>query len=82
MTRTQVQLTGEQLTALRRLSAVTGKSIAELVRNGIDQYLAAQHLPKPEERIERALRIAGKFASGRQDVGSDHDRYLAEDFHR
>jgi predicted DNA-binding protein len=82
MIRTQVQLTEEQLNALRQISATTGRSTAELIRNGIDQYLAERRVAKAEDRIERAIRVAGKFASGGVGVSADHDRYLAEAFER
>lgn len=82
MIRTQVQLTEDQLQALRRLSAITGKSTAELIRNGVDQYLSRRRPADEEGRIERAIRIAGAFASGATDVSAGHDRYLAEAFKR
>jgi hypothetical protein len=82
MTRTQIQLTEEESKALRQLSAATGKSIAELIRNGIDQYLAGKGVADPEERIGRAIRVAGKFSSGLADVSAEHDRHLAEAFRR
>jgi hypothetical protein len=82
MVRTQVQLTERQLKALRQLSAATGKSAAELIRNGIDQYLAGKQATDPEARIERAIGVAGKFASGASDVSAEHDRHLAEAFRR
>jgi hypothetical protein len=82
MIRTQVQLTDAQMQALRQLSAETGKSAAELIRNGIDQYLAGRHAPTPEDRIGRAIRIAGAFASGGADGSAKHDLYLAEAFQR
>ena len=82
MIRTQVQFTQDQWAALRRLSAATGKSIAELVRDGIDQYLTANHSANAEDRIARALRVAGKFSSGVSDVSAAHDRHLAEAFQR
>jgi hypothetical protein len=77
MIRTQVQLTEDQLKALRHASAETGQSIAELIRQGVDQYLAGRNGPSQEERIERAIRAAGKFASGLTDVSVNHDKYLA-----
>ena len=80
MIRTQIQLTEDQLKALRHQSTITGRSIAELIRNGIDQYLAGRRVSKPEDRIERAIRVAGMFSSGVADVSVDHDRYLAEAF--
>jgi hypothetical protein len=82
MIRTQVQLTETQLQELRRASAATGKSIAELVRLGVDQYLAGRREITREERVERALRVAGKFSSGRSDVSVAHDRHLADAFRR
>ena len=80
MTRTQIQVTERQLEALRQLSASTGKSISELIRGGIDQYLAGHRTSVPEDRVERALRVAGKFSSGIADVSADHDRHLADAF--
>jgi hypothetical protein len=82
MTRTQIQLTEEELKALRRLSAVTSKSIAELIRNGIDQFLAGNRIAQAQDRVERAIRVAGMFSSGSPDASTDHDRYLAEAFER
>lgn len=78
MVRTQVQLTEEQMKALRQVSSATGQSIADLVRQGVDRLLAAQSGINREERIQRAMRVAGKFKSGSSDVSSQHDRYLTE----
>jgi len=82
LTRTQVQLTEAQLRALRQLSAKTGRSIADLIRQGIDQYLASGRVPTREERMERAIRVAGLFASGLTEVSTDHDQYLADAFRK
>jgi len=80
MVRTQVQLTDSQMEALRRLSAETGKSIADLTRRAVDSYLEQHHGKSPDVLIERALGVAGKFASSLRDVSADHDRYVAEAF--
>jgi hypothetical protein len=80
MIRTQVQLTDRQLKALRHASAATGRSVADLIRQGVDQYLAGRSEIGREERIERALKVAGRFSSGRTDVSANHDRHLAEAF--
>lgn len=56
--------------------------MADLVRQGIDQYLASRHEPSREERVERAVRVAGRFSSGLKDVGADHDRYLADAYQK
>lgn len=78
MLRTQVQLTESQSRALRQLSAATGTSIAHLIRQGVELYLGSQQRASREEQIERALRVAGKFASGSADGSVQHDRRLAE----
>jgi hypothetical protein len=80
MIRTQVQLTGEQMAALRQVSTSTGRSVADLVRQGVDQYLSGCRGPAPKERIARAIRVAGMFSSGAKDVSTRHDRYLANAF--
>jgi hypothetical protein len=71
-------MTKEQQAALRAASASTGRSIADLVRDGIDRLIAGRNLPSREERIARALRAAGRFGSGIKDVSSHHDHHLAE----
>jgi hypothetical protein len=75
-----VQLTEIQLKALRQASAATGRSVADLIREGVDQYLAGRTDVGREERVERAIRIAGMFSSGLTDVSAKHDRHLAEAF--
>jgi hypothetical protein len=78
MVRTRVRLTERQLDALRELSTATGRSVAEMVRLGVELYLSSRHRPNRKEQIDRALRAIGKFSSGRNDVSVHHDRYLAE----
>jgi len=80
MVRAQVQLTDEQIGALRRLSADSGQSIAEIVRLGVQLYLSSRHRPSRAERVERAIRAAGRFSSGLKDVSARHDAYLAGAF--
>jgi plasmid stability protein len=77
MIRTQVQLTDGQLKALRHRSAATGRSVADLIRQGVDHYLAGRSELGREERIQRAIQVAGKFSSGLTDVSA---RHLAEAF--
>ncbi len=80
MVRRQIQLTEQQAAALRRLSGETGKSVADLVRQGVDLYLGAGRRSDRQEQVERALRAIGRFSSGLTDVSAEHDRCLAEDF--
>jgi Arc/MetJ-type ribon-helix-helix transcriptional regulator len=82
MVRTQVQLTQKQLQTLRQLSAARGRSIAELIRQGVELYLGSQQRPGRDQQIERALRVAGRFSSGSADGSLEHDRHLAEALHR
>lgn len=77
MIRTQIQLTEEQLSALRKLSAEQGRSVADLIRNSVDHMLADSGR---EARGQRFLDAAGRFHSSAGDVSENHDKYLAEDF--
>jgi hypothetical protein len=77
MIRTQIQLTNDQARALKALSTKTGLSIAELVRRGLVPLLrngSAEH----DERLRRAADVIGRFHSGRADISTEHDRYLAD----
>ncbi|HXV60319.1 MAG TPA: ribbon-helix-helix protein, CopG family [Vicinamibacteria bacterium] len=78
MTRTQIQLTQEQLNILRSKARRLNVSVAELVRRAVDAYVAAEIAPSFEERRRRALEAAGRFGSGKTDVGRRHDDYLAD----
>jgi Arc/MetJ-type ribon-helix-helix transcriptional regulator len=80
MKRTQVQLTEEQLQALRKAAADRSVSVSEVVRQAIDVWVQADRRPPRDELKRRALAAAGRCASGRSDVAARHDDYLAEAF--
>lgn len=80
MVRTQVQLTDKQAEALRRRSKRENISVAELVRRAIDAFTRAEP-PSERELRDRAIRAAGRFASGIHDTSSQHDGALADAFH-
>lgn len=75
MERMQLQLSAEQIRALRDRSAASGKSVASLIREAIDAWIGVD---ERKARIERALAAAGGFHSGLGDVAENHDRYLDE----
>jgi hypothetical protein len=68
----QVYLEPGQDKALRVLAGREGISLAELIRRTIDRYLA--ELPVEEDP---ALQVIGLGRSGRSDMASKHDDYLA-----
>jgi hypothetical protein len=80
MVRTQIQLTEEQADKIRRAAIERNCSVAELIRQAIDSALKSGGEIDPVERRRRALDIAGKFSSGRKDISSKHDEYLADAF--
>jgi plasmid stability protein len=82
MIRTQIQFEEEQYKALRRRSAETGRSVADLVREGVRLYFNSLKRPSREELVRRALEASGKFSSGLSDVSRRHDHYLAEAFRK
>lgn len=82
MVRTQIQLTRKQAAVLKRLAAVEGVSMAELVRRGVDCYIKAVGGVSQEEIRRRAIKAAGRFASGQRDLSEHHDRYLAKAYGR
>ncbi|MEW6227058.1 MAG: CopG family transcriptional regulator [Bacillota bacterium] len=80
MVRTQVQLTEEQSRALKKLAAAQGISVAELIRRGIETLLTTSEGIDLEERVSRAIALAGRFRSGISDLSTEHDRHLMEAF--
>jgi len=82
MVRTQILLTEAQARALRELAAAERRSMADLVRNGVDRLLEAHGDARPPGVKRRALAVVGRFHSGVSDLGTAHDRHLAEVFER
>ena len=80
MIRTQVQLSEDQVDRLKEIGAQQAVSMAELIRQAIDQWLLTQGSLSRAERKRRALAVAGRFRSEVTDLSEAHDRYLAEAF--
>jgi len=75
MKRVQVQLTDEQIAALRREADSSGTAVAAVVRTALDEWMARRDL---EARWDRAMAVGGKFHSGLGDLAENHDYYLGE----
>ena len=80
MIRTQVQLTEAQAQALRTQARLEERSMADLVRESVSEYLARRHVVDRGEVARRALALAGRYRSGCRDLAEDHDVHLAEAF--
>jgi len=78
MIRTQVQLTNDQMRALRELARREDAPMAELIRRAVDFWLRAASPVSLDERRRRAIAAARGFHSGAADLSERHDDYLAE----
>ena len=82
MIRTMIQLTEEQMKALKELAKAKKTSVAKLVRESVTQYMTTTSLDVEERKrlLRRALEIVGKYhdIEGATDVAENHDKYLAE----
>jgi hypothetical protein len=76
MVRVQVQFEPAQYEQLRNDAARRGVSMARVVRESVEAYLASA-VP---DRWEAIFEIVGKYGTDGtpEDVGRDHDRYLDE----
>ncbi len=77
MVRTQIQLTGEQAAAVKRIAAQRGVSMAAVIRDAVDGILDGD---ERRARWERALSVVGSASGGGENVSEEHDRYLEEAF--
>jgi predicted transcriptional regulator len=80
MIRTQIQLSEEQARKLKELAGKYDTSMAELIRQAVDDWLHSAGSVDREERKQRALAAVGRFDSGLGDLSVNHDRYLVEAF--
>ena len=82
MVRTQIQLTEEQIRDLKNLAAERNVSLAELIRNSVDNFIRSSKGISLSERRKRAIAISGRFTSIQPgaNVSEDHDEYLVESY--
>jgi predicted transcriptional regulator len=88
MIRTMVQLTEEQLKALKELAKARQTSVASLVRESVSQYVATEKQDaEREEKRQRALEFVRKIKrgeiqfrdiEGKTDLSTNHDDYFVE----
>lgn len=82
MIRTQIQLTEDQAKTIKRIAKSRHLSVAELIRQAVDNVIKTGAQTDIEERRRRAIEAAGRFASGKHDISERHDKYLSETFKR
>ncbi len=80
MVRTQIQLTEEQAEIIKKIAKSRHLSVAELIRQAVNGVIKSGSGISAEERRKRAIRIAGRFRSGKRDISEKHDKYLPEAF--
>lgn len=78
MIRTQIQLTGEQYRKVKAVAQQEDISMAQAIRNAIDEWLERRSELTQAERWERSLSAIGKFHNGVSDLAENHDEYLTE----
>ena len=76
--RTQVQLTEAQVRALKTRARDEERSMADLVRESVTEYLARRPVRDQGALLGRARALTGRFHSGYPDVAENHDRHLDE----
>lgn len=77
MIRTQIQLTEQQVRAIKAVASREGVSMAEVIRQAVDRIVAERDR---QERRRRAMAVLGRFCGDPADVSVRHDAYLADDF--
>jgi hypothetical protein len=82
MVRTQIQLTDDQYKKLKLLALSRRRSLATLIREGVEKVLKEAGEPNLDEARRHALIVACKYNSGDKDVSTHHDKYLAESYKR
>ena len=81
MIRTQIQLTEEQHSRLKRWAHYRGISLSEAVRRCVADRLSAETAETSRaDRLREASAVFGKYADpdGPSRVANDHDKHLAD----
>ena len=75
MRRVQIQLTDEQIRALRVRADDSSRPVAAIVRDAVDAWFAADDRRRQHDR---ALASIGGFHSGLGDLAERHDEFVDE----
>lgn len=78
MVRTQIQLTDDQARQLKQLASSSGRSMADLVREGVEALLQDRRQPGRAELMQRAARVFGTFRSRTGDLSTQHDVHFSD----
>ncbi|MCL4468680.1 MAG: ribbon-helix-helix protein, CopG family [Deltaproteobacteria bacterium] len=80
MVRTQIQLTEKQSDLLKKMAMTQTLSIAEIIRQAVDNYIKSNTAINTEERIKKVLELSEKYndSEGKRNVSKKHDDYLVE----
>jgi Arc/MetJ-type ribon-helix-helix transcriptional regulator len=82
MVRTQIQLTEHQVKGVKALARAEGISAAEVIRRAIDELIQSKPMLDHADKRARAMRVVGRFRSGRSDISRNHDSYLSEAYRK
>ena len=82
--RLQTYLPREMYDELRQKSAKLGLSMAEVVRQAVDEYLAKESdVPHPDDPIWRLPELGATYGSSQlRDAAADHDKYIYDEDRR
>jgi len=82
MIRTQIYLSPEQHDELKRRGEGSKKTMASMIREAVDHYLAEEQAPSPFPVDDPLFDLIGAIDSGPTDVSENHDAYLYNDPHK
>jgi len=68
----------EQIERLKTMAVADHRSMADLIRQAVDNFFASRAGINVKERRSRVLSVTGRFHSGTGDFYEAHDKYLAE----
>jgi plasmid stability protein len=78
MATAQIELTDEQMAALRAAAERRRLSVPDFVRQVVEAALVSEEQPASDEAWERASRAIGKFRSVEGDMSVRHDDIFVE----